>query len=185
MSHLKQFCIIEFPASGRVYQIPSKVIADDRIKARLAVGLSESEDEVREEVYASFADDFTMVEWAKNNMDWSEIEQHAMLLEVRPRKVSSEWDDASITPVDIGRTPATMDQVNALDVPLEAVLTSMAFAGEEVSIVAINADQPVSAAIVVLQGQTDVVSGYLATITKFNDFMAKQRQVDPSKPLTN
>lgn len=174
---MKTYCTITFPGAGRVYQIPTALIYEDRVRARLSLGLAETEVAVRAEILEDFSNDFTLVDWAKNNMDWREIEPHAVLVQVFPRKLASEWDDASVEPTDEQKKPEEIGLENAMDAPLQAFLTAMVANGEECAVIGINSDQPVGAAMIVVQGPAEVVQGYVATVAQFNDFLQKQRAI--------
>lgn len=180
---MKPYVTIEFPGSGRVYQVPSSLIADDRIKSRLSLQIpGDSPDSVRAEIEEEFGDDFTMVDWAKNNMRWSEIEPKAILTNVYPRTLANEWDNATLSPTTEQAAPMEMDGDTFLSLPMLAVFQGMAQRGEELSIVPINSDQPVGAAVFVVMAQQEIVQGYMATVAQFNQFLAGQREAGAITP---
>lgn len=69
-------------SNGDVYGVPASVIADNYAKHYQSHG------EDYQENYDAMMDwfdkeDYEFADWAKNNMDWDDVKQHAILLEHR------------------------------------------------------------------------------------------------------
>ena len=73
--------------NGEVYGVPAEIIA------RHYAGYYQEYGESFEENYDAMmhwfhTDDYEFADWAKNNMDWIDIKEHAVLLEKRETKVN-------------------------------------------------------------------------------------------------
>lgn len=81
--------------NGDVYGIPASVIADNYAKHYQRHG------EEYQENYDTMMnwfdeDDYEFADWAKNNMDWDDVKEHAVLLERRQPPVDFQdgWVNA-------------------------------------------------------------------------------------------
>ena len=69
-------------SNGDVYGIPAEVVADNY--AKYYAGLGDDYKENYEAMIEWFdTEDFEFADWAKNNMDWDEVKEKAILLESR------------------------------------------------------------------------------------------------------
>lgn len=67
-------------ANGDVYGVPAEVVADNY--AQHCADTGEDYQENYDDMIRWFdADDYEFADWAKNNMDWDDVKEHAMLLE--------------------------------------------------------------------------------------------------------
>ena len=172
---MKPFVTITFPQSGRIYAVSSAVIVEDRVKARQQVGLNETVEQIRAEVTEDFGDDFKMFDWAKNNMNWSDIEPYACLVGVMPRDVYQDWDAATLETVDAPPKPREVTADTIMSNPLEATMVSMMAEGQHASIAAISGPAGERmGAVAVFQGPAEVIDGYLAVLNQFGEFLERQ-----------
>lgn len=73
-------------SNGDKYGVPAKVIADNYATYYQSVG------EDYQENFDTMMDwfhqgDFEFADWAKNNMDWDDVKEYAVLLERAPQEV--------------------------------------------------------------------------------------------------
>ena len=84
-----KYMIATFPNGDR-YKIPTKIIADDYVKYYLSKG-EQTEKELKEEVDNNFQDTFEIEDWAFNNMNWEDVENHAVKIEKVKIDLEEEW----------------------------------------------------------------------------------------------
>jgi hypothetical protein len=84
---MKQRLIVEMP-DGTRWGVPVEVIAYDRAKHYASEFDGDVERSLKEDTVPLFeSDEFEIIDWAQNNMNWSDVEAHAGLMaqsEVEP-----------------------------------------------------------------------------------------------------
>ena len=88
---------INFP-DGSVWFVDANKIAEDRAKYYTQKDFEDGEfpqeeynDQFAEEVRWVLKDDFELIDWMLNNMDWEEIQPHLEMLEPPPTSKYKEW----------------------------------------------------------------------------------------------
>lgn len=76
-------------SNGDQYGVPAEIIADNyaRYYERLGESYKDNYDAM---IYWFDTDDFEFADWAKNNMDWSDVSDHAVL--VQQEKCTPDFD---------------------------------------------------------------------------------------------
>ena len=83
-----KFIVISMP-DGSEWLVPSSVIAENRAKAYAEILEGNFEKAYKETLEAFGEDEFQMLDWAANNMDWDDVKNVAVRLE---RKVKEPVD---------------------------------------------------------------------------------------------
>ena len=96
-----KYLIVEFSDRKR-YAIPTEFIADHRAKYYAKKdserGLGRYDVIYDEELFYAIDDDYELLDWASNNMDWKGVKDQAILLEtkVEPTDYDKEWTNAKM-----------------------------------------------------------------------------------------
>jgi len=85
-------------SNGEIFYIPAMIIAEDRAKYHAKLD-SERGDGEYDEVYKleieyALSDTFEIIDWANNNMNWSDLVEHARLIDTIPADYEREWSNA-------------------------------------------------------------------------------------------
>ncbi len=78
---------------GSKWSVPAKVIAENR--ARYFAD-SDPETTFGNEVDFAMQNDYELTDWAKNNMNWSDVAPHAIRIGDRPADYDEEWTNAEM-----------------------------------------------------------------------------------------
>lgn len=84
-------------SNGKVFEIPAEVIAKHRAKyyaEKETDSAQEFEERFEEEVAYALEDDFALIDWASNNMDWEDVQDDAVQIRTEPVEKSEEWVNA-------------------------------------------------------------------------------------------
>lgn len=63
-------------SNGETWEVPAHVIADDRGKY---YAKKDKDTTYQEEYDFAILDDYEIIDWARNNMNWSDVKTHARL----------------------------------------------------------------------------------------------------------
>lgn len=90
-----EFLIVHQP-DGCVFQIPAMIIAEHRAKHYAKVDCTSFEESLYEDTIPTFnADNFELIDWAENNMDWGDVVEHAVLIE--DNDVEADYEDGWVS----------------------------------------------------------------------------------------
>lgn len=167
---MKPYLNVKF-ADGYIYEVPTIVIATDRANHFHANYKEEfpTFDDALKETVAVFDDTFEIEDWAKNNMNWEEIEPHSKIIGFEPPERS--WFESEIEFVDepTNLTPPSKEE-NLLSVPLIFALSRIALMNRFCSIVGLDAeDSSTVAAFVLIKGGPDVVDFYTKGLDRLTE----------------
>ena len=92
---MSKFLRVTF-SDGMAYDIPTELIAKARAEYYAEVDADRGEDFTKiynEELKIGLEDDYEIVDWAFNNMDWVDVQAHAVMvaLESKPIDYKEEW----------------------------------------------------------------------------------------------
>jgi len=91
----RKFVVVTF-SDGATYRIPAEFIARARTEYyALKDGIEEGSPDWNAEMKQSM-DDFELIDWVKNNMDWEDVRPNAVRLFIRPKDYSEEWTNAEM-----------------------------------------------------------------------------------------
>jgi hypothetical protein len=83
---------------GSVWHIDARPIAEDRARHYAAKDPSTTYDD---EVRFAMGDDYEVIDWARNNMDWDELAPHArMVTPPTPQSYDEQWTEAETRVAD-------------------------------------------------------------------------------------
>lgn len=76
-------------ANGETWKVPAQVIAEDRAKYYADLdaqrgNVSDRDEAYREELEFTLGDDYELMDWMSNNMDWKDIKPHAVKVREAP-----------------------------------------------------------------------------------------------------
>lgn len=87
-------------STGDVWRVPIKVIAENRAIYYAKKNNIDIEDSLQDDTIPLFeSDDFEIEDWARNNMDWSDVENHAEKLISKSPDMQEEWVDPEETDI--------------------------------------------------------------------------------------
>ena len=85
---------------GDTFRVPVKIIAESRAayyaKVDADAGEGTFEDRYKEELEYSLSDNSELLDWASNNMNWSDLSGYAVKMrkDKRPADLQKEWTNA-------------------------------------------------------------------------------------------
>lgn len=86
-------------SDGSIYDIAALIIADHRAKYYVEHDMKEPDNELsaqeiyKEELNNALEDDFEIEDWAKNNMDWKDVEAYAHRVSTKEIDFNEEWSN--------------------------------------------------------------------------------------------
>lgn len=160
---MKQFCIMNFDDAS--FQIETMVIAAHR--ANYMFEHVRDEYPTIEEALAGtvklFEDEEEIADWAAFNMQWSDLAGQAMMIEAKgPARILSScpW-----TFLDEVSAPEPIKPGPVDDVPLGILLSNLIAQGGTCSVIQMG--EPSTVAVAVIQGDPEVIAGYVAVLQQF------------------
>lgn len=72
--------------NGDIYGVPAELIADNYAKYYENTG-EDYQENYDAMMYWFHTDDYDFADWAKNNMDWDDVKEHAVLLKMIKKEV--------------------------------------------------------------------------------------------------
>ena len=89
-------------SNGEIYHIPASIVAHERAtyyanhdigKQKTDLPSKEWAECFKKERDYTLGDDFEIIDWANNNMNWEDVEKHAILIdsEAKPINKQKEW----------------------------------------------------------------------------------------------
>lgn len=178
---MKSFTRIAFQG-GHIYEVPTAVIAADRTNYYATQDPDRTREQHAAETAMMFASEFEVVDWAKNNMNWSDIEKHARMIGFTPPDLKAGWDEAELSfHDDRGMPDATSLGERSLAAPLELAIGQAFSEDRRCMILAFQHPdtQHINTAAVILTGGDDVVKGYIGAISQFDEFLSTRPQIAP------
>lgn len=179
---MKPFIHITMPA-GQVYEIAASIIASNRAAAMQAMHPDEfpTPEAALEDTVGLFEDDFSVEDWARNNMNWSDLEPHVRLVRFTPPETDHvndcEWSHHN-APAMLGE----LDGDSIMRQPVEMVLNTMAVSQQLCNVTVLNgANGEPYAAMALVIGNKHVVGAYLQALQLVGDSLTGGRPA----PLTN
>jgi hypothetical protein len=172
---VKKFVQISF-STGHVYEVPTQAIAEDRTRYYAMSDPGRTREQHAAETQMLFASEFDLFDWAKNNMNWSDLQKTSRLVAFNPPDFAKLWDDAEMKTSDENlRSDIMALGENALAAPVEMLLAQAVSENKSCFAVAFQqSNGNTTSAVVGLVGSPDIIEGYLATITQFDDFLSSQ-----------
>lgn len=152
--------------SGHLYEIPTKVVAENRAKTMLELHPDEFADIAAAELDTDelFEDNGQIRDWALNQMNAPDLMKDARLVRFTPPEPDFQSGDWSYHD-----TPAIIPQVDAqsvLQMPVEMALSAMAAHRNLCQVAVLNDDaKKPYAAIVLIQGGEAIVGTYVGALT--------------------
>ena len=87
---MKRYYTVTMP-NGDIYGIPAHVIADNYANYYATKG-EDYQENYDAMVYWFATNDYEFADWAKNNMDWDDVKEHAVLLESQTKSCDfQDW----------------------------------------------------------------------------------------------
>lgn len=170
---MRKFMTIAF-ASGHVYEVPVAAVADDRTNYYAVQDPGRTREQHAAETAMLFESEFELFDWAKDNMNWSDLQKHARLVGFRPSDFAAQWNDAMLDTADEPATPIAFDSLGdeAPQAPLALALSEAASQGAYCRVHGFTADgKNINHAIVALIGGPEIVHGYIAVLQNYDDFV--------------
>lgn len=65
-------------SNGEVYKVPATIVAKDRANYYAKNTKDDAKEVYEEELQNTLNDDFEIIDWAQNNMNWEEVAEHAV-----------------------------------------------------------------------------------------------------------
>lgn len=178
---MKAFIQIALDA-GHVYELPTEVIAQHRAQVMQKLHPDEFKtiDEALADTRELFDDDYSISDWARNNMNPSDYVQHLRLLRFNaPAKdyVNAEWS-AHAAPAIVGE----LDGEQVMASPVEAVMAVMSEAGQLCNITVFNDTNgaPLGAAVMITGGP-HAVSSFVTALQFTHDKLVEANQLAPQQ----
>lgn len=156
-------------AAGHVYELATEVIAQHRAQVMQKLHPDEFKtiDEALADTRELFDDDYSISDWARNNMNPSDYMHAARLVRYTPDKdfVNADWTAHEL--------PAMVGELNGeqvLSSPVEAVMATMAASKQLCNITVLNDAQgnPFGAAVMILGGP-NVVQSFITALQFTSD----------------
>lgn len=95
-----QFLVVTFP-TGERYGVPAHIIAQDRATYYAQRDHPDNEEKrsekLQQELEYALGETSELIDWAKNNMDWDDLNHHAERLDPPERDLDDLWMDADLT----------------------------------------------------------------------------------------
>ena len=171
---MKDYLHVTF-SNGFTYQIPVKVIVEHRSKTlhetnadefpTLAEAMTDTED-----LFAS--DTYEIEDWAKNNMNWTDVNSEAVLVDVTQIDLEQEWISAAveISAEKLKISELLKSKKPFLSLPMEFLISYMDEKDLPISIFSLSANQDeVMGAVVSIVGpNTDF---FIAAIKHANNII--------------
>lgn len=85
----KQYLIIDMPDGN--WAIPLQIIAENRAKHYMQVNKTSFDDAYQESLALFAEDNYEPIEWASDNMDWSDVASNAIKLNNKTVNYQDEW----------------------------------------------------------------------------------------------
>ena len=86
---MKKYLLVTMPDNS-IWSIPTRLIAENRNDYYLKVR-GENAADVEAETEKLFADDYEVIDWAVNNMDWSDVADEAVLAKRAKTDYQEGW----------------------------------------------------------------------------------------------
>lgn len=152
--------------NGCVFEIPVDVIAANRAAYyhdKFKESMFPTLELARENTDGLFVDAYEIHFWAKNYMNWSDLEQHARL--VRFTQPDMKWHYGEWTYHEHRSITGELDADTVMKAPLELVATTMIEAQQLCNVTVLNTqDGKPFGAVAVVIGSPEVVQAYLTTL---------------------
>lgn len=182
---MKAYLHVTMP-NGRIYEIPTALIAENRAAYYHEHHKDEfpTPEAAMADTTELFADDYEIADWAKNNMDWSDVEKQARMIAVEPgESLEAAWTNAEITAhAERTQVAEIFRQGGALlPLPLELLMTGMAENGNICSCIALTPDPetPPAGAIAVVRGPYTTL--FLHALQSTTEFIAQRESAAASQ----
>lgn len=178
---MKKFLQIAQP-SGRVYELPVSVVAEHRAKAMIALHPDEfaTPEAAMEDTIELFKDDAREIQdWCQNEMNWSDLEQHARLVRFTPP--DAPWGNGEWSFSDYPAMVGELDGEAIMKSPVEFVATVMTEARQLCNVTVLNNQegQPFGA-VVMIMGSPSVVGAYITALQITGDQITAMPPGTPS-----
>ena len=159
-------------SSGHLFEIPTEVIAKNRAQAMLAAHPDEFKtlDEAMEDTVGLFEDNYSIEDWARNNMNWDkDLQPFARLVRFTPQ----DFDHVNGADWSHHDNPAMVAELSGetiLRSPVEAVISAMAVSGQLCNMTVLHQPDETGeakpyAAIALIIGNENVVGAYAQAFT--------------------
>jgi hypothetical protein len=86
---MKKYLLVTMPDNS-IWSIPTRLIAENRNDYYIKVR-GENAADVEAETEKLFADDYEVIDWAVNNMDWSDVADEAVLAKRAKTDYQEGW----------------------------------------------------------------------------------------------
>lgn len=164
-------------ATGHVYEVPTKVIAENRAKAMLEAHPDEFKtiDEAMADTVELFDDDdYSVGDWAKNNMNPGDYLPRSRIIRFNePERdfANAEWVGAA--------TQAMMGEMEAAQImgaPVDYVLSVMSASGQacNVTVISDHETRQPFAAVATIVGGEKTIGAYVETLQMVTQVLASK-----------
>lgn len=87
-------------STGDVWRVPTRIIAENRAIFYAKENGVDIEESLQDDTIPLFeSDDYEIEDWARNNMDWAEVEKHAEKVKSVGPDMQEEWVNPEETEV--------------------------------------------------------------------------------------
>ncbi len=180
---MKRFIQIALP-SGHVYEIPTRVIAENRAEAMFKDHPVEfpTLGDALVDTTELFDDSSEIREWALNNMNPDEYMPSARLIRFLPPE--QEFDSAEWSYHDDIAKVAEINGYDALISPVEAVLAWMVSSGQRVNVTVLKGKQedgkPFGILAAVVAGDEATLNHFITALHFTDGMIAKKAAIHPA-----
>lgn len=175
---MKPFTQIAFP-TGHVFEIPTQVIADSRAKIMQQMHPDEfpTAESAMEDTVGLFTDsDYDIQDWARNNMNWSDLEPLARLIRYQPQALD-HVNDCEWSHHDVRAMVGELDGETIMRQPVEMVLNTMALSQQLCNVTVLNGpDGTPYAAMALIIGDKNVIGAYVQAMQIVGNSLTGQQQ---------
>ena len=179
---MKKFVQVAF-STGHVYEVATSIIAKDRTDYYAMSDPGRTRQQHEAETGMLFASEFELFDWAKNNMNWSDLQKHARLVSFKAPDFAGLWDAAELSTCD-EQSVADVTKLGeaSITAPIELAMAQAFGEGRNCMMLAFQQRDTgaVTSAIAVMVGPQQLVEGYIAVISNFDTFMEQQRANTPA-----
>lgn len=170
---MKPLLTITFPVSGRIYQVPTAIIAAHRVDSLAIMNPEQTREQHATATVALFEDDREILRWASQFMRWPKIEPHARLIDVFDRSLEAEFmERGELELTDRIRIPKPLDSNTIMEKPLSMILSSMAMARQTCNVLGLkDENEDRMGCVALVTGSNEIVDGYIAVMSNFSKYL--------------
>ncbi len=170
---MKPFTLFTVP-SGQTYAVPTEIIASNRAANYVHEFDGSLERSLEEDTKPLFTEDpFEIADWAKNNMNWSDLSASAVLVAEEVKRPDELYMEATVEAADDLPAPTPLNGETLIYTSLERVLNQMYLENSQVGVIVLDhpsADR--SNAFLSIRGTKAEVHGALTAVQTYGEALA-------------